>query len=1077
MTTKKTKNLSLDFYSEPSRGLLSADDSIWPDSERFPLNLDKRKAESIILEDLRESEHPLIVCGYASLDRCIDFASSSSSDDIRILFGNEPFTSERQSYSTRKSSAIAAETYWLERGISVLMSQKILQMIEKVESGVVKVRYLDRNPGLHAKIYCGDEAVTLGSSNFTNFGMRQQHEANSRFTAKREKKRFAELSQIAENYWTESVDYSTNIIKLLEGLLKVVSWEEALARASGELLDGEWANKYLDHEYLATDNLWPSQKQGIAQALYVLSNQGSVLVADATGSGKTKMGVHLIGSIQDQLLRSNRLGRGKPILICPPLVEHSWQNEVAMSNLTLTVHSHGKLSRANSSDNNALLSALQRAQILCIDEGHNFLNNQSMRSQQLLRNIADHVVLFTATPINKSVTDLLHIADLLGADNLQPRTVEAFSKILGYRAVTPDLSSEELSTLRNEIQRFTVRRTKSTLNKLIDESPASYTSKDGRQCRFPKHKAKFYDLAESSDDRALAAEIRAAAGELYGVTHFQKPIVMPEKLKKTGMSETQYLTRRLNGARTLAAYSIMSSLRSSRAALIEHINGTADAIERYEIRNFKKASSGNIKRTILRLELPQHDIDAELPDWLKDSEAHRSACQHDLKIYQRITNLVSKLSDGRETEKANLLLQLTNDHGLVLAFDSRPITLALLRDMLKHQSADTAVLIATGDSASNRKEFINSFELGSTKSRTIGLCSDSLSEGVNLQQAGVLAHLDIPSVVRIAEQRVGRIDRMDSPHEEVEAWWPNDSEEFALSSDHRFLERYEMVDSLLGSNMPLPEDRTSRSTSVSAKELAEEYEEMSNLGSWDGLQDAFQPVRNLIDGDSALVSPKVYRHYRNIKQSVLARVSLVESKSPWAFFCLSAGPFGAPKWLFFRNLEGQVDSELSEVVEQLRIQLAGDIESAPVDARAIKQLSRFIGLLNRIERSFLSMKKQRALVEMETVLEKYVALANQTQSTEDFEQLSSILLLLNSNNDELNPDWDEIASRWLEVIRPVWFEKLQSPRTRPLLLRDIREDLSQRASDLIPVVLSKFQEIPTIDRPEDRIKACIVGVS
>ena len=34
---------------------------------------------------------------------------------------------------------------------------------------------------LHAKIYIGDDAATLGSSNFTNPGLRGQLEANARF--------------------------------------------------------------------------------------------------------------------------------------------------------------------------------------------------------------------------------------------------------------------------------------------------------------------------------------------------------------------------------------------------------------------------------------------------------------------------------------------------------------------------------------------------------------------------------------------------------------------------------------------------------------------------------------------------------------------------------------------------------------------------------------------------------------------------------------------------------------------------------------------------------------------------------
>jgi superfamily II DNA or RNA helicase len=1075
MKRDKNHNLELDFSATRKGGLIDAGRSEnWPKPDRFPLNLSDRKVEHETLQDLKESDNPLIICGYASLDRCIDFIANSTSSDIKILFGNEPFLSQRGQYSIRQRNTNEAETYWLDRGISLLLSGKIIEMIDRIKSGDVKVRYLDRKAGLHAKIYIGDEAASIGSSNFTTSGFRLQHEANARFSRKSERKRYAELVQIAQNYWNESSDYSEGVIALLEGLLRVVNWEEALARASGELLEGEWAQKYIHDDYLKGHSLWPSQKQGIAQALYVLSNQGSVLIADATGSGKTRMGVHLIGSIQDQLLRSGRLGRGKPILICPPLVEHNWENEVAVSSVSLSVHSHGKLSRVTSGKHDPLANALQRAQILCVDEGHNFLNNKSARSQQLLRNIADHVVLFTATPINKGASDLLHIADLLGADNLQEQTVDAFKKLLGFRSFTHDLSEEEIEDLRREIQRFTVRRTKRALNKLIEASPDEYISQDGTKCRFPKHRARYYSLDEPEADRKIAAEIKELANQLHGVTYFKKPLRMPAKLVQLGMTEEQYLQRRISSAKTLAVYSIMAALRSSRVALVEHIIGTRKAIEKFSIKNFTKTDSGNLRGAILQLKVPENNLSIDLPEWLSDEDKHRAVCQSDIKTYDKVLQLVMKLSDRREQAKIKLLRKLSEDHHLALAFDSRPITLAYLRMQMEQDEHEAAVLMATGDATTNRKKFIESFELGSSSSKAIGLCSDSLSEGVNLQQASVMVHLDIPSVVRIAEQRVGRIDRMDSPHKTIQAWWPKDAEEFALTSDHRFLERYEMVDSLLGSNMPLPENFDLKSRAVKPEELVKDYD--AEAETWDGLEDAFQPVRLLVEGQTALVSPKIYNHYRNVKQSVLSRVSLVSAETPWAFFCLSAGPFGAPKWLIFQNLDDEATLELSDVVDSLRNLLTPETESATMDAKAISTLSEFISRLNDIERTFLPMKKQRALEEMENCMGQFINAASKNYSEEDLNALFSIQAMFNSNSMEDALDWDEIASRWLEIIRPIWFEKLQGPRTKPLLLKDIRQDVLASAESLIPQVLESYALVPTIQSPDERVKACIVGI-
>ncbi len=181
-------------------------------------------------------------------------------------------------------------------------------------------------------------------------------------------------------------------------------------------------------------------------------------------------------------------------------------------------------------------------------------------------------------------------------------------------------------------------------------------------------------------------------------------------------------------------------------------------------------------------------------------------CEGDRAIYEEIHAPLFKLRGQRERFKAKHLVELLDQH--LLGTGVRwpgPITLAVVRQEIQEIKPEVRVVLATGDADSERAEAMDLFQLGSTEKRLIGLCSDSLSEGVNLQQASALVHLDMPTVVRIAEQRVGRVDRMDSPHAEIQAWWPEDAPEFALSTDERFIERYETVESLLGSNMLLPE--------------------------------------------------------------------------------------------------------------------------------------------------------------------------------------------------------------------------------------------------------------------------------
>lgn len=1057
----------------------------WPDPERYPLNSEGGNTVQRIVQraDLCGSNRVLIVSGYGALDRLIAFVcqakDSNAAANIRLMFGHEPFPSRGVRVSTSTVDLIReAEDFWLDRGISLLYSANVIRTIELLRSGEVQTRYMPGSRRLHAKIYVGDEAVTLGSSNFTEPGMVSQWEANARFTSAKDGKRFLEAASIAENYWSLGRDYNEELIGLLEKLLRVVDWREALARACAELLEGEWAEKYLREDYL-TDaaSLWPSQKQGIAQALYVLSNQGSVLIADATGAGKTRMGTYLVGALTDQVLRDGRIRRGKAAMICPPAVEQSWMRESTLAGVPLDTISQGQLSASNSRKHDEFVERLKRAQILCVDEGHNFLNPNSSRTQHILRNIADHVILLTATPINKGIVDLVRIADLLGADNLEPKIAATFERMLGGRDYGQGLSEDDAEELRLEIRKFTVRRTKRDLNALVDRDPSHYKDKNGHLCRFPKHTPHVYALDETAADKRIAATIRELAGELYAVTHFTKAMELPESLRRRGFTDSQYLEGRLKGAKKLAQYLIMSSLRSSRAALLEHVHGTERACAVFEIVGFnKQTETGNQQQKLFEIQnrLPENKLSVPLPEWLSDVEAHAEACRHDLKIYNQIGKLALEISDARERAKARLLAGLLDTHESILAFDSRPISLHYLKSLISTAKGNR-VVVATGSDQKAKEVVMKAFAHGSTERRLIGLCSDSLAEGVNLQQASALVHLDMPSVVRIAEQRAGRVDRMDSPHSDIQLWWPDDAEEFALSSDERFIERYDTVEQLLGSNMPLPEHlQRDRPARLRASELITEFEEAAP---WDGIDDAFGPVRALVQGESALVPADVYEHYRRVQQRVLSRVSVVRARSPWAFFCLSAGTFGAPRWVFVPGVHDDPITDLTKVSDSLRERLGGEVESLKLDQASARVLDSLVGRLAEIERRLLSRKKQRALEELDYIVERLLAYASTKQYQNKVDHLRELLEMLRNPPLGKQPDWDTIAAHWLDIIRPVWFERLSGQRTKPLLLRDIRKDLLNRPDELIEQLEIHFSRFPVLRNPEERIKACIVGVA
>lgn len=1088
------KRVQLDIFDQPTAApALKLDGLDWPLQERFPLNIPGRRihVRSLVLKDLQASQSPLIVAGYASIDHLVSLLADMPREHrgLRILLGTEPSSARAERYgSMGQPIDREIEAYWLERGISARYSLKLIQAIERLESGAATARYLgDAHARLHAKIYLGSEAVTLGSSNFTQPGLVTQLEANARFTAANDAARYREAASIAENFWVLGTDATPKLIELLRKLLRWVGWQEALARACAVLLEGEWAKDYLDAQPLAGDQpLWPSQKQGIAQALWILETVGSVLVSDATGSGKTRLGAHLLRAAIDRIWRQGRVRRGRAVVVAPPSVAKGWQEEATRAGAQLEVRSHGRLSRRGGGEYDEVVEAVRRAQILAVDEAHNFLNRTSQRSQVLLGNMADHTVLFTATPINKSAVDLLRLADVLGADNLDPETVAIFEQMLRRPGRVNTLTEQQLEQLRTALQRFTVRRTKKMLNDQVDLEPEKYRDIKGRQCRYPTHVPKTYPLHEADQDKRLAERIRSLAESLIGVAFVIQPIELPEALRREGWTEEKFLQARLTGVRKLCVHIVMSALRSSRCALVEHLSGTEAALRFADLpRDRKRQATGDVigKLRSIAGDPPGSRLTIEVPDWMTDAAAHRQAAEADRLVYEEILSCAQSISSRREMQKTSLIRDLGKSHRSLVAFDSRPITLAVLARHLERLETGLSVLIATGERGSVRREVGQRMRRGaSDRGRLVALCSDAMSEGVNLQEASCVVHLDMPSVVRIAEQRVGRVDRMDSPHDSIEIWWPQDAKEFALRSDERFLERHETVENLLGSNLPLPPSMAShasqrRDTVVATEDLIEEYES-ADRRPWDGIEDAFAPVRNLVSGTTSLVPAETYAHYREVTARVLSRVSAVQAERRWALLCFSGSSIGAPRWTLVQEGSEAVSASLDEICKGLRERLGPDVRDLEPSPAAIDWFENAVARVRRAERDLLPRRKQIALVEMHEILRRYRADCQIAGEFDNAERIGLIVQSLEGGEGDVWVDWDQLAERWLDLIRPVWYEALvrRRGRSRPLLLADIRAELLGPRKLEVGRVLASLVPIPTLAPLDERLAACILGI-
>lgn len=1069
-----TNNIQIPFDFEVPR---------WPEHPRFPLNkkVGNNTVEEVIYHDIETSTHYLIVTGFTSLSNLIDYFGSAEFErlkQVRILIGFEPNIRGRRKYQPVKLDKEIKE-YWLKKGLSIMSGGAVMRLIQKIDEAKVEFKYRDK---LHAKLYVGDEYAILGSSNFSKNGLTTQEEANIRVhrEATNEKAQYEAIKLIAENYYDEAYPYNDKIKELLQNLILQTTWEEALARAIAELLEGEWLSEYKDIlEKLKSTSLWPTQWKGLAQAVSILQRQSNVLIADPTGAGKTKLSTSLVLALKHWLYQLGKNYSTDSLVICPPLVVSKWREEFrSLKRIDTAQLSRGLLSNAHLKNKKLVQEYLDIARILTIDEAHNYLSATSQRTKLIKNNRADYKILVTATPISKKVEDLLRLIDLLDPDNLSDENFRTYSELVAK----PQLhyQPQHLEELRAFISQFTVRRTKKALNAEIEKEPYRYKNKLDKSCRFPRQVEKIYNTKESKEDIELANQINNLASRIKGVTYlnkFNKPkfeIANEDSIKS-------YIEKRISSARALSIYMIRSALRSSSVALIEHIEGTQAALDFFGFKG-KTQETGNKLQTIRDImgtgDLPKKYRlfkDKFFPSWLIDKTQYLRACKDDLEIYRQINELAKKFSGKREQGKVEELVRISKKHRFVLAFDSTVISLYFLQHILSQKHAGKAVLVASGsEKDKDSKKVMETFNLLSeSNNESIALCSDKMSESIDLQKASAVVLLDMPSVLRIVEQRIGRADRMDSLHDEIEIYWPKDSEEFSLKADKRLVQTNAWVDQIYGSNFNVPDELKLKhfENVETVSDIIQEYKDFVDKDeSWTGVTDSFQPIIDLKEGKEALIDPATYENYKGIESSVRTRVSFLASDKNWCFIALRGEKNRSPKWYFIDG-EKNIHTEFPEVCRQLRKHLDKSSSGLQWNDQALKK---YITFFKEKEIDLLPYKKRRALGVARSILEKSFKRKDIDLQTKGV--IEALLQLLKPNN-QLSVDYEFLADAWINMLQPHLNEKKETlKRKRTVLnLSSLKQDYKK--FDFADKYFTQMLDnTPVTEDIDSKIASCIIGV-
>jgi len=699
----------------------------------------------------------------------------------------------------------------------------IESLIAFLKRDSVEVR-LFREKFLHAKAYLFPQVAIVGSSNFTPSGFLDNSELN---LVRKEEAVAKALLDWFEGKWTEAEDYKGTLIETLDASKfggKPYTPYEVFIKALYEYFKDRLRPE--DPERRLAIEFAEFQVEGLRDAKRLLDRHRGVLIADAVGLGKTYIGMGL--------LEHYTLGRRRPgyipkaIIICPAQLRDTlWKPKLDEYGIKATILSQEEVGRKTFD-----WKRYRNVDMVLVDESHNFRNPGTNRYQNLLKLIATGkraklVTLMTATPINTSVWDLYHQIMLLTRGDDAYYREYGISNLRGFFQRV-DKGAAELFDLLEET---TVRRTRYDIKKRLEQGEKIIIG--GQEVRFPERHLQpiTYDLVGTYQGfyAEIARCVEALSLVSYNIEAFKKD------RDQTNVDRNEALIGIL---KTL----FLKRLESSIAAFEESVKRQQTFQQRFfDLLLQNKLLDSPSHRKILAVEQDEEreetmeEIIAGLPtvsvaDY--DLREIKNRVMADLKIFgsiiDRLDRIKRSVEDGTERDrklervKAVLAGELKGKKVLLFTYyqDTADYLFRSLTDDEEwlEKAGQPRLGLITGDTpTAQRERLIKQFAPISNTSDTteegkaerealqreeisILISTDVLSEGQNLQDAGVLINYDLHwNPVRMI-QRAGRIDRIGCLHPVLTIYncFPEEGLEELLGLVERLQRRIAEIDRNVG---------------------------------------------------------------------------------------------------------------------------------------------------------------------------------------------------------------------------------------------------------------------------------------
>lgn len=695
-------------------------------------------------------------------------------------------------------------------------------LISFLERAEVQVRLFD-GAFLHAKAYIFERVSFVGSSNFTPSGLTRNSElmlsSTSEGTANGLRAWFADK-------WAAGSDYKPDLIETLRASkfgAKPYTPFEVFIKALYEYFKGRIA---LDAEHGATVDLARFQEEGKAEALRLLDKWGSVLIADAVGLGKTFIGLSLLERELLQKRQRRHVPRG--LVICPAqLRDLVWRPRLAEYGIPVVdVVSQEELGRGDFD-----WKRYRHVDVVLVDESHNFRNPETNRYRNLSKILSGgrrkRIVLMTATPVNNTIYDLYHQILLLARGDDRFYRAAGINNLRGYFRAAANGGLEIFELLEES----TVRRSRADIRRRQEAGEPIIVN--GKTIRFPERRLQRIDYDLDGTYQGFYREIMRGIEQLNLVA-YNLAAFAHAKTK-----DNEIAARRNIALIALMKMLYLKRLESSAAAFEVSIERQA----RFQERFLATLQRGRLLDAARYRKLLAVETDEERPEQAEeilgtlpeiqvaeyDMTAVESGVREDIAALRQITGLVAEArartseSDGDDKlQRLKALLAGELRGRKVLIFSSYYDTAAYVARQLQADAAwrtaagePTIGLISGETRPEERKRLIERFAPKANRppddqgglhwhpeggELQILISTDVLSEGQNLQDAGVVVNYDLHwNPVRLI-QRAGRVDRIGSDFAVIDLYnvFPEDELESLLGLVARLADRIAQIDQTVG---------------------------------------------------------------------------------------------------------------------------------------------------------------------------------------------------------------------------------------------------------------------------------------